>query len=82
MSLELERERAALVRADLDIAAGQGRVERQRELVLSGRLNSLDTAQARRLLTTMETALAEWERHRILIVDRIAYLSRLPPAGT
>jgi hypothetical protein len=80
MSTELERERAALVCADRDIASGRDRVERQRELVMSGRLNRPDMAEAERLLATMEAALAEWERHRVLIVDRIAYLSRLGPA--
>lgn len=81
MTTELEREQATLVVADRDIAQGRARIERQRTLVESGRLAGAGADEAERLLSTLESCLAEWERHRALILERIAYLSRPDSAG-
>jgi hypothetical protein len=78
---ELDQERATLAHADRDIASGQDRIERQRALLMSGRLKGPDIEEAERLLGALQSTLAEWERHRALIVERIAYLTARNSGG-
>jgi hypothetical protein len=54
-------------------------------LLLELRAGGHDTTQAERLVQLMKDTLTEWERHRILIEDRVAYLesgSYPPVLGT
>lgn len=74
MSAELERERQALTKADTDIAEGQERMGRQVALIARMRLKEIDPGEGERLLALLGETLSQWEQHRVLIVERIAYL--------
>ncbi|HVL74047.1 MAG TPA: hypothetical protein VM434_19410 [Beijerinckiaceae bacterium] len=74
LAIELARERAHLVMAERDIAAGEARVRAQAALIATLRDRGQDTMGAARLLETLEETLAQWRCHRDLIAARIAYL--------
>lgn len=74
LALELASERRLLVKADADIEAGRDRLHSQQELLSSLRNAGHDTVQAERLVGLMTDTLLEWERHRVLIMERIEYL--------
>ena len=74
MTTELEHEQAALAAADRDIALGRERVARQKALVESGRMRGQGAYEAQRLLEAFENSLAEWVRHRALILQRVVHL--------
>lgn len=74
LALELASERRLLVKADADIAAGRDRLYNQQERVSSLRNAGHDIVQAERLVGLMSDTLLEWERHRVLILERIEYL--------
>lgn len=74
LSAELEEERATLDRAERDILDGRGRIARQQATLTDLRAKALDTGHAERLLTLLQETLTQWERHRTLILQRIAYL--------
>ena len=77
---ELARERAVLVKADLDIAQGRARLDRQAALVHEIRGRGEDQWEAERLLALLRDTLAQWENHRTLILRRIDDLAaRLVP---
>ena len=79
---ELESERRLLVKADADIEAGQERLRNQQELLQSLRTSGQNTREAERLVGLMADSLTEWDRHRSLIQQRIAYLeTRQSAAG-
>jgi hypothetical protein len=75
-AVELERERAALIRAEQDLAEGSERLRRQRELVLELRLRGADFRLAQRLEQSLDATLTEWLHHRDSIEQRIAHLQR------
>lgn len=72
--VELLQERAALAKAEAHIAAGRMRCEKQRETLDRLRAEGHDVKEAERLATLMFASLGQWERHRTLIQERIAYL--------
>ncbi len=74
VALELQSERRLLQKADADIQAGQHRLSHEQELLNSLRTSRHNTTEAERLVGLMTDSLVEWERHRELIVQRIAYL--------
>jgi len=78
---QLTAEQNVLVKADQDIQEGWQRIrnqeDRMRELMASGH----DTGQAERLVELLRQTLIEWERHRVLIVQRIEYLRLEVAAG-
>ncbi|MTV13097.1 MULTISPECIES: hypothetical protein [Bradyrhizobium] len=71
---QLRSERALLVKADLDIEEGWRRVRDQQDLLDWLQRAGHDTEQAERLVSLLKRTLIEWERHRTLIVQRVAYL--------
>jgi RecB family exonuclease len=76
LALELASERKLLLKADADIVAGRGRLHNQQELLNSLRNAGHNTVEAERLVGLMTDTLVEWERHRVLIQDRVDYLER------
>jgi hypothetical protein len=73
---ELSWERKQLSKADLDIEEGWGRLRDQQDLVCQLQSGGRDTKQAERLEQLMKRTLVEWERHRRLIEQRVAYLEK------
>jgi hypothetical protein len=73
---ELRAEQRLLLKADLDIEKGRNRLRDQQELMGSLRDAGKDTRQAERLVHVFSRILVEWERHRVLIAQRIAYLEK------
>ena len=72
---EEERERAALRKAHKDIEDGEMRLNRQERLLSQLDADGHDTTQAKYLAQTLHAALSEWRNHRVLIEQRIAYLT-------
>ncbi|PAY06752.1 hypothetical protein CK489_28245 [Bradyrhizobium sp. UFLA03-84] len=70
----LRSERAILAKADIDIEEGWKRLRGQQELLDWLQRAGHDTEQAERLVGLLKQTLIEWERHRTLIVQRVAYL--------
>ena len=81
LALELASEKRLLIKADADIEAGQHRLRNQQELVSSLRAGGHNTTEAERLVDLMTDTLVEWERHRVLIQDRVDYLQRRQSAS-
>jgi len=81
-ALELEAEKRLLIKAEADIDAGWNRLRNQQDLVFSLLAAGENTREAERLVQLMKQSLVEWERHRGLIEQRIAYLEqgRVRPA--
>jgi len=75
---EIEAEQRLLLKADSDIEAGWNRLQSQQQLLVSLRSAGENTREAERLMHAMEETLREWERHRTLIEQRIAYLRSWP----
>lgn len=78
-ALELAAEKRLLLKAEADIEAGWTRLRNQQDLLSSLHAAGENTREAERLVLLMEQSLIEWERHRILIVRRIAYLEHASP---
>lgn len=76
LALELAGEKRLLLKADADIEAGQHRLRNQQELLSSLRAGGHSTTEAERLVDLMTDTLVQWERHRVLIQDRVNYLER------
>ena len=74
MAIELEAERRLLVKADADIEAGWTRIRNQQDLVSYLQAVGENTREAERLVLLLKQTLIEWQRHRTLIEQRIAYL--------
>ena len=74
---EIEAERSELERVGAEMARGRNRLENQRQLVADLRVQGRDVAQAERLAGLLDQTLQQWECHRSLIEQRIAYLERL-----
>ncbi len=73
---QLKTERALLVKAEIDIQDGWMRLRNQEDLLLGLQEAGHDTRQAERLVELLKDTLAEWERHRTLIQERVAYLEK------
>jgi hypothetical protein len=73
-ALELQSERNLLLKAEADIEEGWSRLRDQQELLSFMRLSGQNTTEAERLTRAFQRTLIEWERHRSLIEQRIAYL--------
>ncbi len=72
---QLRAEKDLLIKADKDIEEGWKRLRNQQRLLDDLRADGRDSRQAERLVLLLKQTLAEWERHRVLIEERIAYLS-------
>ena len=73
---QLKAEKLLLLKADKDIEEGEKRITNQRELASALQIAGYDSTQADRLVLLLQQTLIEWEKHRTLIVARIAYLER------
>jgi hypothetical protein len=76
---QLAAEKAVLVKAEADIESGWTRLRNQEDLLTSLRSAGHDTVQAEQLVELLKCTLIEWERHRVLIEERIAYLEGTVP---
>ncbi|MGY3621043.1 hypothetical protein [Bradyrhizobium sp. USDA 10063] len=71
---QLRVERRLLIKADADIEEGSKRLRNQQDLFFDLQAAGHDTTQAERLVLLLEQTLLQWECHRTLIEQRIAYL--------
>ena len=62
------------LKAETDIEEGWKRLRNQEDLLLELEADGHDTKVAARLVELLKSTLIEWERHRALIEDRVAYL--------
>jgi hypothetical protein len=74
---ELEAEKRLLVKAGADIEAGWTRLRNQENLLSSMQAAGENTREAERLVRLMKQSLVEWERHRVLIEQRIVHLAHV-----
>jgi hypothetical protein len=65
-----------LLKADSDIHEGWMRLRNQEDLLLELQEAGHDTKQAEQLVELLKETLTEWERHRVLIRERVAYLEK------
>ena len=72
--LEIEAEKRLLLKAEADIEDGWSRLRSQQDLLTSLMASGHNTTEAERLVRLIRGTLIEWERHRLLIEQRIAYL--------
>jgi hypothetical protein len=80
-ALELQSEKRLLIKAEADIEEGWTRLRNQQDLLISLRASGQDVTEAERLVSLLKTTLIEWERHRVLIEQRIAYLESKESKG-
>jgi hypothetical protein len=73
----LRVEKALLLKSEDDIRHGRERLRHQQELLQQLLARGRDTRQADRLVELMKATLVQWERHHVMIVERIAYLERV-----
>jgi len=73
---QLKIEKALLVKAEKDIKEGWRRLRNQQQLLNDLQAGGHDSRQAERLVRLLQQTLTEWERHRVLIKDRVAYLEQ------
>ncbi|MFB6419807.1 MULTISPECIES: hypothetical protein [Bradyrhizobium] len=78
---QLNAEQTLLVKADKDIQEGWQRIRNQEDRVRELMAGGHDTRQAERLVDLLKQTLVEWERHRILIEQRVRYLHEAVEAG-
>ncbi|MBH5398312.1 hypothetical protein HZZ13_10985 [Bradyrhizobium sp. CNPSo 4010] len=78
---QLNAEQSLLVKADKDIEEGWKRIRDQEDRVRELMAGGHDTRQAERLVDLLRQTLVEWERHRVLIEERIEYLRQEVAAG-
>jgi hypothetical protein len=71
---ELGTEKARLLKAQHDIEEGWKRLRNQQDLLQDLGADGHDTKQAEYLVRLLKQILVEWEQHRILIEQRVAYL--------
>jgi hypothetical protein len=74
LARELKSEQRLLVKAEADIDAGWTRLRNQQDLLACLQSSGQNTTDAVRLFELLKLSLLEWERHRALIEQRIAYL--------
>jgi hypothetical protein len=73
---QLLLERQLLSKAEVDIEEGWSRLRNQQDLLTRMQSNGRDTREAERLVHLLKRTLIEWERHRTLIEQRVAYLQK------
>ncbi|MBR0819908.1 hypothetical protein [Bradyrhizobium liaoningense] len=78
---QLDVEQRLLVKADQDIEEGWQRIRDQEDRVRELQAAGYDTRQAERLVGLLKHTLIEWECHRVLIAQRIAYLQQQVATG-
>ncbi|MEY9185499.1 hypothetical protein ABIG06_007052 [Bradyrhizobium sp. USDA 326] len=78
---QLDAEQRLLVKADQDLDEGRQRIRDQEDRVRELMTGGHDTQQAERLVSLLKQTLVEWERHRVLIAQRVAYLRQEVEAG-
>jgi len=71
---QLKIEKTLLIKAEKDIEEGWRRLRNQQQLLNDLQAGGHDSMQAERLVCLLQQTLTEWERHRVLIKDRVAYL--------
>ena len=71
---QLQIEQQLLLKAEADIEAGWKRVRSQEKLLSELRAAGYDTRDGERLTDLLLQTMVEWERHRTLIEQRVAYL--------
>lgn len=71
---QLQAEQELLLKAEADIEAGWKRVRSQEKLLSELQAAGYDTRDGERLTDLMLQTMVEWERHRTLIEQRVAYL--------
>ena len=71
---QLQAEQQLLLKAEADIEAGWKRVRSQEKLLSELQAAGYDTRDGERLTDLMLQTMVEWERHRTLIEERVAYL--------
>ncbi|CCE06125.1 conserved hypothetical protein [Bradyrhizobium sp. STM 3843] len=81
-TLELRDEEDQLRKSDADIAAGWTRLLRQECLLRDLKVAGKPFQEAERLVALLRDTLTEWERHRTLIEQRIAYLRERRAQGS
>lgn len=78
---QLDAEQNLLVKADRDIDEGWQRIRDQEDRVRGLMSGGHNTRQAERLVELLRQTLTEWERHRVLIEQRVTYLRQQVEAG-
>jgi len=78
---ELRAEKALLLKSQNDIDRGRQRLHDQENLLLELRADGHETRQAERLVELLKDTLVQWERHHVMIAERIAYLESAPRNG-
>jgi hypothetical protein len=71
---ELRREELLLLKSETDIDEGGKRLRDQLDRLTWLQDTGHDTRQAERLVLALRGSLTEWQRHHVLIEQRIAYL--------
>jgi hypothetical protein len=73
---EAAKERADLDKADRDIRDGEERVAQQMRLLAELRRDGHDTAEAEKLLWTLQQSLETWKAHRDTIRKLLAHADK------
>ena len=73
---QLRAEKTLLIKAEQDIEEGWRRLRNQQQLLEDLKAGGHDSRQAERLAQLLQQTLVEWERHRVLIKERVHYLER------
>jgi hypothetical protein len=73
---QLRVEKTHLVKAEQDLEQGWIRLRNQQQLLSGLQAAGHDSRQAERLIQLLQQILVEWERHRVLIKERVAYLEQ------
>ncbi len=76
LAAHLDLEQRHLQKADSDIDAGRKRVIEQENRLARLQADGHDCRQAGQLVELLKQTLSEWERHRVLIEQRLDYLQR------
>lgn len=71
---QLKLEKMLLVKAARDIEEGWRRLRNQEQVLSDLQAGGHDSKQAERLVQLLQQTLVEWERHRVLIEERVNYL--------
>ncbi len=79
---DIRSEEDQLRKSEADIASGWTRLHKQESLVLQLKSAGRVHQEAERLAALLRDNLAEWERHRAMIEQRIAYLKQRGAAGS
>ena len=74
---EIATEKSELERVDAELKLGRNRLQNQRQLVADLRMQGHDVTQAERFAGLLDQTLQQWECHRSLVKQRIAYLEGL-----